>query len=93
MTGHRRRARILVHGRVQGVGFRFSAIRQARRRGLSGWVRNRPDGTVEALAEGDDLEGFLAWCQKGPLGARVDRTEVVWEEDGEPLSGFEIRFP
>lgn len=86
-----RRARIRIHGRVQGIGFRWSARREAAKRGISGWVRNRADGTVEALAEGDDLAGFLAWCEKGPHGARVDRTEVLWEEGGERLEGFHIR--
>ncbi|MFQ5693588.1 MAG: acylphosphatase [Nitrospinota bacterium] len=81
----------MIYGRVQGVGFRWSARREAARRGLSGWVRNRPDGSVEAVAEGDDVEGFLAWCKKGPPAARVDRTETFWEEGGERLGGFHIR--
>jgi acylphosphatase len=91
--GSRRRARIIIHGRVQGVGFRWSAVHQAKRLGVSGWVRNRSDGTVEALAEGDGLENFLGWCEKGPWGARVDRTEVLWEGggEGEALEGFQIR--
>ncbi len=86
-----RRARIRVYGRVQGVGFRWSAVREAGRRGLTGWVRNLPDGSVEALAEGSDLEGFLAWCKKGPLVAQVDRSEVIPERNGETLTAFHIR--
>ena len=57
----------------------------------AGWVRNLPDGSVEALAEGSNLEGFLAWCKKGPLVARVDRSEVIPEQNGETLTGFHIR--
>ena len=91
MTDEVRRVRIRMYGRVQGVGFRWSAVREAERRGLSGWVRNCPDGSVEALAEGTDLEGFLAWCERGPLAARVDRTEVTPELDRETLTGFHIR--
>ena len=91
MTGGGKRARILIHGRVQMVGFRWSAHQEARRRGVSGWVRNRKDGTVEVLAEGGDLDGFLAWCEKGPPMARVDRTEVLWEEGEERPDGFQIQ--
>ncbi len=86
-----RRARIRVYGRVQGVGFRWSAVREAGRRGLTGWVRNLPDGSVETLAEGSDLECFLAWCKKGPLVAQVDRSEVIPERNGETLTAFHIR--
>ena len=58
---------------------------------VTGWVRNLPDGSVEALAEGNDLEGFLAWCKKGPLVARVDRSDVIPEQNGERLTVFHIR--
>jgi acylphosphatase len=67
----------LVCGRVQGVGFRCSCYYEARRLGLSGWVRNRPDGDVEIWAEGDTekLDAFLQWLRRGPPGARVDQVQ------------------
>lgn len=63
-----------ISGRVQGVGFRYSARREALRLGLTGWVRNAEDGSVEIEAEGDEdgLAAFKAWLQAGPPGARVD---------------------
>ena len=64
----------LISGRVQGVGFRYSAYREACRLGLSGWVRNKANGDVEVLAQGKQqkLDLFLAWLHRGPPGARVD---------------------
>jgi acylphosphatase len=63
-----------ISGRVQGVGFRYSACREARRAGLHGWVRNTREGDVEIWAEGPPakLEAFLQWLRRGPPGARVD---------------------
>jgi acylphosphatase len=68
----------LVEGRVQGVAFRYSCCAEARRLGLSGWVRNTPEGGVEVWAEGsrEKLESLLAWLRRGPPGARVDRVEI-----------------
>ena len=65
--------RAVVRGRVQGVGFRYTAQRQARRLRLTGWVRNNPDGTVETVFEGsrDGVDGFLDWLHEGPPGAAV----------------------
>jgi acylphosphatase len=73
------RKRLVVHGRVQGVWFRDSARLQAERHGLAGWVRNRPDGTVEAELEGlaDDVEVVVRWFEHGPRDALVDRLEVT----------------
>jgi acylphosphatase len=64
----------LIRGRVQGVGFRYSAVREACRLGLSGWVRNRSDGTVEIWSEGplEKQTAFLQWLHQGPPSARVD---------------------
>ena len=75
----RQRLEVRVSGRVQGVWFRAATREEARRRGLEGWVRNLPDGRVEAVFEGDEatLEGMLAWCRTGPPGARVDAVETV----------------
>jgi acylphosphatase len=67
----------LVCGRVQGVGFRYSCYNEARRLGLSGWVRNREDGAVEVWAEGsrEKLDLLLSWLRQGPPGARVDQVQ------------------
>lgn len=67
------RVRIVVSGRVQGVGFRYAAITEARRLGLLGWARNVSDGTVEIVAEGDPdaVQALVAWCHSGPPSARV----------------------
>ena len=70
--------RLRIRGLVQGVGFRASLADEARLRGLAGWVRNRLDGTVEALVHGDtqELEALVAWARRGPRAARVDRVDV-----------------
>jgi acylphosphatase len=88
--GVRRRA--IVHGAVQGVFFRDSTRREAARLGVAGWVRNRPDGTVEAVFEGDAgaLEAVLDFVRQGPPRARVERVEIAAEEP-EGLTGFEVR--
>ncbi|MCW5610119.1 MAG: acylphosphatase [Rubrivivax sp.] len=83
--------RLEIHGRVQGVGYRWALIRQAARLGVHGWVRNRRDGTVEAMAAGtpEALQRLLAWARQGPPGAMVTRVEVHAAE-GE-FDGFELR--
>ena len=87
-----KRVRIRISGRVQGVGFRFCCRREALALGVRGWVRNRADGTVEALAEGADLavDRFAAWCRSGPRGAAVDGVRIVEEPGACGLAGFEI---
>ena len=69
---------LVVLGRVQGVAFRARAVDEASRLGLTGWVRNRLDGSVEARAEGtpESVEAFVAWCRHGPPAARVDEVRV-----------------
>lgn len=86
------RMRVIVHGRVQGVFFRDTTRRQATARDVAGWVRNRPDGTVEAVFEGDGeaVEAMVAFCRLGPRGAQVERIEID-EEEPEGLSGFTVR--
>lgn len=81
-----------IHGLVQGVSFRDWAARAARSRGLTGWVRNRRDGSVEALVVGepDAVETFAAICWQGPASARVDRIDQQ-EASGMPMQGFTIR--
>jgi len=85
--------RAIVRGRVQGVGFRFSALERAGELALQGWIRNLPDGTVEAFAQGsaEALEEFLSWLKMGPSSARVDGVETTWgtTEERQP-SGFRI---
>jgi len=82
-----------VSGRVQGVGYRFFADEAARVEGLSGWIRNLPDGRVEALAEGDmeAVERFGRQLARGPGGARVDRIDIVEEPPDGRIRRFEIR--
>ena len=69
----------LIRGRVQGVGFRYAMCREAQRLGLAGWVRNRHDGAVEAVAAGNDavVEALHRWAQRGPGGARVESVEAT----------------
>ena len=82
-----RRATLRIHGKVQGVFFRESSRAEAVRLGLTGWVRNRADGTVEAVVEGEPapLEDFIRWCHRGPPSARVSQVEHT---DGEPSGEF-----
>jgi acylphosphatase len=90
----RARARVVVTGRVQGVAFRAATVAEARRLALSGWVRNREDGAVEALAEGDraGVEALVAWCRRGPPLARVSGVRVAWEEPRGDLDAFDITW-
>jgi acylphosphatase len=85
--GGTRRATLRISGKVQGVFFRESARVEASRLGLTGWVRNRSDGTVEAVVEGepDPLEDFIRWCHRGPTQARVTGVERT---DGEATGEF-----
>ena len=79
MSDTRQRVRLVVTGRVQGVWYRASMQREARRLGLAGWVRNRGDGAVEAEAEGapDAIGRLAAWARTGPPGARVEDVDVT----------------
>jgi acylphosphatase len=93
MTGDRIRRRAVVYGRVQGVAFRGSTADEARRAGVDGWVRNRPDGRVEAVFEGEAaaVEALLAFCRRGPTWAEVTRLEVS-EEPPQGERDFRIRY-
>ncbi len=86
-----RRVRVVAHGRVQGVFFRDTVRREARARGVAGWVHNRPDGAVEAVFEGPAAEvaALVTLCREGPGRARVERLEVI-EEDPEGATGFDV---
>ena len=85
------RRRVLVHGRVQGVFFRDTLRERARAHGVAGWVRNRPDGAVEAVFEGspEAVERLVRFSRTGPPRAAVERVEVI-EEEREGLSGFGV---
>lgn len=83
-----KQVQLTVRGRVQGVYFRASAQREARRLGITGWVKNRQDGSVDILAEGeeDGLRDLIGWAQKGPSASRVEKVDVRWR-------GFSGEFP
>jgi acylphosphatase len=85
------RRRVVVSGHVQGVFFRDSVRRLAQQRDVSGWVANRPDGTVEAVLEGDPqaVERLVDFCRTGPRGAQVESVAVT-DEDPEGLTGFRV---
>jgi acylphosphatase len=87
------RVRLKIAGRVQGVYFRASALQQAQTPGLTGWVMNCLDGSVEAIAEGTraKLEELIAWCRHGPTGARVTNVDIRWETPEHAFRGFTIR--
>jgi acylphosphatase len=83
-----------VEGVVQGVYYRYSTRQKAEELGVSGWVRNHLDGSVECLAEGarDKVEALIQWCRHGPPGARVDRIQTQWEEYKGDVQGFSIQY-
>lgn len=83
--------RLLIRGLVQGVGFRWSLAREARHLGLTGWVRNRFEGSVEALIAGDDdaVARLVAWAHRGPANASVSSVEI--EAASGSFAGFEQR--
>jgi acylphosphatase len=87
-----RRVRVVVRGFVQAVGFRLSARDRAQSLGVAGWVRNNPDGTVEAELEGaaDRVDGLVGWFGRGPRGARVDGIHVE-EQEPRGEQGFSVR--
>jgi acylphosphatase len=88
------RKRVLVSGMVQGVNFRANTRSAARRMGVNGWVRNLPDGRVEAVIEGDSqsVETMLAWLRKGPTFSRVDSIDVRDEAPTGEFSDFQVTY-
>ena len=88
------RAHVLVSGRVQGVFFRYETRGLAQRVGVAGWVKNRRDGRVEAVFEGEreDVERMVEFCRRGPSGARVTDVEVRWEPPTGEFEGFNVRY-
>ena len=84
---------LFISGQVQGVSYRANATRMASMLGVSGWVRNLPDGRVEIVAQGEEkaLRNFLAWVHQGPAQSRVDHVETHWDEPTEDQPDFHIR--
>jgi acylphosphatase len=84
--------KLRIRGLVQGVGYRYALRREAQRQGVAGWVRNRSDGSVEALLQGaaERVAEVIAWAQRGPPGSRVDEVEIDPAEGEAMHSGFEL---
>jgi acylphosphatase len=87
------RAHVQISGQVQGVFFRDSTRQKAEALGLAGWVKNMPDGSVEAVFEGpsEKVREMLRWCEEGPRQASVENVDTDIEDAGGDLSGFEVR--
>lgn len=94
MNQEPKRLRAIISGRVQGVWYRASTRDQAAAYGLTGWVKNLPDGRVEAVMEGDEelLRQMLAWCWQGPPNARVDAIEESWSPATGEFKGFKVAY-
>lgn len=86
------RITVRINGRVQGVSYRYATLQQARSLGVSGWVRNLPDGVVEGCFEGEEapVTTLVDWCRSGPPSARVDQVTVTRQEYTGEFSGFMI---
>ena len=93
MTKANARVHVFVSGRVQGVFFRVETRHEARKRNITGWVKNTFDGKVEAIFEGptEEVEALVEFCRKGPPGARVAGVDVQWQEYIGEFTGFNIR--
>ncbi len=89
-----KRVHLFISGRVQGVFFRSNTERKARELGLVGFVRNLPDGRVEAVAQGEDkkVDELVEYCRTGPSAADVENVEVMEENPGEEFSDFSVRY-
>jgi len=87
-----KRVNLIIRGRVTGVFFRAAAQREARRLGIMGWVKNRNEGSVEVLAEGDEdsIKEIISWSHHGPSAARVDSVDVRWRSYTGEFSDFRI---
>lgn len=87
------RAHLVIHGRVQGVFFRYTTRETALSLGCTGWVKNNYDGTVEAVFEGPEekVRRAVGWCRRGPSGAAVEKVDLEWEAPTGEFPGFEIR--
>jgi acylphosphatase len=94
ISGMKTRVHVFISGRVQGVFFRASTKEEADGLGITGWVRNVPDGRVEVVFEGDEVpvESMLSWCHRGPTGSRVSDVEVKREEYRGEFDTFSVRY-
>ncbi len=88
------RVRVFISGRVQGVFFRESAKKQANKLGIFGWIKNLRDGRVEAVFEGkkEKVDKILKWVKQGPLLAKVEKTDIFFENYQKEFDSFEIRY-
>lgn len=88
------RAHLMISGRVQGVFYRMETQRAAGRLGVTGWVRNKPNGMVEAVATGEKkaVDALIQWCRTGPPASRVEHVEVTWMPYREEFSTFDITY-
>jgi acylphosphatase len=88
------RLHTVVHGRVQGVNFRYYTVQAANRLGVTGWVANQWDGTVETVAEGprEKLDQLLTFLHRGPPSAWVERVDVDWQAPTDEFKDFRVRF-
>ncbi|MBI5409473.1 MAG: acylphosphatase [Nitrospirae bacterium] len=88
------RVHLIIAGFVQGVFFRAGTREMAVGLGLTGWVRNLPDGSVEAVFEGtvEDIKQAVQWCHKGPPGSRVTKVDEKWQDYAGEFKGFDVRY-
>ena len=88
------RAHAIISGRVQGVFFRMKTFETARKHGVSGWVKNKRDGSVEAVFEGEKIlvDKVIEWCRRGPPASRVDNVKLEWENYTGEFTEFGIRY-
>jgi acylphosphatase len=88
------RARVIMEGRVQGVFFRYHTQEMALKLGIKGWVKNRRDGNVEAVFEGDKerVDQIIQWCHRGPSEARVAKVQLAWEDYTGEFEDFSINY-
>lgn len=88
------RIHLLISGRVQGVFFRANTKQKAQKLGLMGWVKNTPDGKVEAVAEGDQeaIQRLIEWAKQGPAVAEVEQVDIDWKDYKGKFDSFEIRY-
>lgn len=86
-------AHCMIYGFIQGVGYRKWVKKEAQKLGVTGWIRNLPDGSVEALLQGteDKQKQLITLCKKGPFLADVEKVDIVWEEEKEKLADFNLR--
>ena len=89
-----RQIHAIVHGLVQGVNFRGYTNQKAAALGVTGWIRNRPDGTVETVAEGSEhaLRAFLGWLQVGPPASDVEKVDAMWGDASGQYPDFKVRY-